>query len=55
MEQETKDYVKDLLLKKWNKINWKVDYIYKDSEHILKALQDLGFDELHNQLKEQVQ
>ena len=54
MEQETKEYLKDLLLKKWSKIKWELDYIYKDSERILKALQDLGFDELHEQLKQQI-
>lgn len=54
MEQETKDYVKDLLLKKWSKIKWELDYVYNDSGNILNALRNLGFDELHNQLKQQI-
>jgi NAD+--asparagine ADP-ribosyltransferase len=54
MEQETKDYVKDLLLKKWSKIKWELDYVYNDSENILNALRNLGFEELHEQLKQQI-
>lgn len=54
MEQETKDYVKDLLLTKWSEIKWELDYVYNDSENILNALSNLGFEELHNQLKQQI-
>lgn len=54
MEQETKDYVKDLLLTKWSKIKWELDYVYNDSGNILNALRNLGFEDLHEQLKQQI-
>jgi hypothetical protein len=50
MTQQTKELLKKLLSDKFHNIDWDNDYIYNESEQVINASKELGFNELTDEL-----
>jgi hypothetical protein len=52
MTEQTKDLLKELLSDKFHSIDWDNDYIYNQSEQVINAAKELGFNALAEELQE---